>query len=288
MIKVLKRWWKYLAAKLGGTLEERADPKIQLEQAIAEAHDQHKRLTQQAANVIANQKQTEMRLNRVMEDLEKVSANARQAVMMADQATKSGDTDKAAEYTNAAESFANRMITLESEVEDLKELHFQAAEAADQAKSAVQQNSTALQRKLSERQALLGKIDQANMQQEMNNAMTQLSAAVGEDVPTLDEVRSKVEARYAKAKGMSELQGSSVEGRMVEVEQAAMNMEAQGRLADIKAQLGIGAEAGDADTGDAGETRSISGQSAGSDIPDMPEGDAQTTGGNTGDEGTTR
>ena len=272
MIKVLKRWWKYTVARLNGSFNERADPKVQLEQAITEAHEQHKRLTQQAANVIANQKQTEMRLNRVMEDLEKVSANARQAVMMADQATKAGDAAKAAEYTSAAESFANRMISLESEVEDLKALHYQAAEAADQAKLAVQQNSTALQKKLSERQALLGKIDQANMQEEMNAAMAQLSATVGEDVPTLEEVRSKVEARYAKAKGMSELQGSTVEGRMLEVEQAAMNVEAQGRLAEIKAQLGITTEEAPGE-----EQAAIVGESAGAEAPSMPgEGETAT------------
>ena len=239
MLKLLRRWWNYVVARGSSSLNEHADPKVQLEQAISEAHEQHKRLTQQAANVIANQKQTEMRLNRTMEELERVGANARQAVMMADQAQKAGDTAKAAEYTHAAESFANRLITLESEVEDLKSLHFQAAEAAQQAKSAVQQNAASLQRKLSERQALLGKIDQANMQEEMNRAMTQLSTTVGEDVPSLEEVRAKVEARYARAKGMQELQGSSVEGRMLEVEQAAMNVEAQSRLAEIKAQLGI-------------------------------------------------
>ncbi|MDZ7673868.1 MAG: PspA/IM30 family protein [Acidimicrobiales bacterium] len=272
MWKAFRRWWKYQIARLSGNFEERADPKVQLEQAITEAHDQHKRLTQQAANVIANQKQTEMRLNRVMEDLEKVSANARQAVMMADQAAKEGDEAKATEYTQAAESFANRMITLESEVDDLKALHFQAAEAADQAKSAVQQNSAALQKKLSERQALLGKIDQANMQDEMNTAMAQLSATVGEDVPTLEEVRSKVETRYAKAKGMSELQGSSVEGRMLEVEQAAMNVEAQGRLSEIKAQLGI---APSTDTSAGEDQTAISGESAGDEAPDMP-GEGQT------------
>lgn len=271
MLKVFKRWWKYTTARLSGSFNERADPKIQLEQAIGEAHEQHKRLTQQAANVIANQKQTEMRLNRVMEDLEKVSGNARQAVMMADQATKSGNAAKAAEYTSAAESFANRMITLEAEVDDLKALHFQAAEAAGQAKTAVQQNSAALQKKLSERQALLGKIDQANMQEEMNNAMTQLSATVGEDVPTLEEVRSKVEARYAKAKGMSELQGSSVEGRMLEVEQAAMNVEAQGRLAEIKAQLGIDVP----DTATSADQGAISGETVGSEAPTMPEAETQ-------------
>src|SRR3954470_16686288 len=80
MIKVFRRWWKYMTAKLSGSFNERADPKVQLEQAIMEAQEQHRRLREQAANVIANQKQTEMRLNRSMEELEKVNTNARQAV----------------------------------------------------------------------------------------------------------------------------------------------------------------------------------------------------------------
>ena len=67
MLQYLKRRWKYLTAKLSGSFEENADPKVQLEQAISEAHGQHRRLKEQAANVIANQKQTEMRLNRAIE-----------------------------------------------------------------------------------------------------------------------------------------------------------------------------------------------------------------------------
>lgn len=239
MFKALRRFWKYLAAKLNSDFNERADPKIQLEQALMEAQQQHRRLREQAANVIANQKQTEMRLSRAMDELEKLNGNARQAVLMADEATKRGDAAKAAEYTNAAESFANRLIQLEAEIEDLKGLHLQATQAADQAKAAVTQNSTALQKKLSERQRLLGQLDQAKMAEQMNTAMASLSETVGEDVPTLDEVRSKIEARYAKAKGMSELSESSVESRMLEVEQAARNSEAQGRLAEIRAQLGL-------------------------------------------------
>src|SRR5437667_10192471 len=107
MFKALRRAWRYLGTALGMKLEEAADPKVQLEQAIEEAQEQHRRLTEQAANVIANQKQTEMRLTRAIEDLEKVNASTRQAVLMTDQATKSGDTAKAADYNRAAEAFAN-------------------------------------------------------------------------------------------------------------------------------------------------------------------------------------
>ena len=252
MFKVIKRWWKYMTAKLSGSFNERADPKVQLEQAIMDAQEQHRQLREQAANVIANQKQTEMRLNRAMEELEKVNGNARQAVVMADEASKDGDAAKTTEYTSAAEAFANRLIALESEVETLKALHFQSTQAADQAKAAVQQNSSALQQKLAERQKLLGQLDQAKMQEQMNKAMTSLSQTVGDDVPTLDEVRQKIEARYAKAKGMSELTDTSVESRMLEIEQASMNRQAQTRLAEIRAQLGIEPPADEKPAGEVG------------------------------------
>jgi phage shock protein A len=252
MFKAIRRWWKYMTAKVSGSFEERADPKVQLEQAIMEAQEQHRRLREQAANVIANQKQTELRLNRAMGELEKVNGNARQAVVMADEAAKEGDPNKATEYTQAAESFANRLIALESEVDSLKTLSLQSTQAADQAKAAVQQNSAALQQKLAERQKLLGQLDQAKMQEQMNKAMSTLSETVGDDVPTLDEVRQKIEARYAKAKGMSELADTSVESRMLEIEQASMNRQAQTRLSEIRAQLGIEAPADSKPAGEVG------------------------------------
>ena len=257
MVNLIQRAWRYLTAALTGRFNELADPKVQLEQAITEAQDQHRRLVEQAANVIANQKQTEMRLNRAMEEMEKLNASARQAVTMADDATKRGDATKAMEYTSAAEAFANRLISTEREVESLKQLHLQATQAADQAKAAVSQNSMVLQKKLSERQKLMGQIDQTNMQEQMNRAMASLNETVGQDVPTFDEVREKVEARYAKALGSSELAGQSVENRMLEVEQAAMNTEATARLDAIRAQLGI-----------------ASGPSASSGTPSTSEGSA--------------
>jgi len=234
-----RRWWSYLKAKMNSSLDERADPKVQLEQAISEAQDQHRRLKEQAANVIANQKQTEMQLNRAMTTLEGTNAKARQAVLMADDAQKRGDTVKAGEYTKAAESFAAALIQTEKQVDSLKQLSLQSTQAADQAKAAVQQNSSLLQQKLAERQKLLSQLDQAKMQEQMNRAMTTLSETVGQDVPTLEEVRDKIEARYARALGTAELQGQTVESRMLEVEQASMDVEAQERLEQIKVQLGL-------------------------------------------------
>ena len=215
MFKLVRRWWAYLTAKLTGSFNERADPKVQLEQAIAEAQDQHLRLKDQAANVIANQRQTELRLNRRMEELEKLNGQARQAVLMADDANKRGDTPRTLELTRAAETIATQLVTVEREIEDLKSLALASSQAADQAKQAVQQNAQMLQQKLAEKQKLMGQLDQAKMQEQLNAAMASLSETVGQDVPTFDEVRDKIEARYAKAKGLTELNETSVEQQHV-------------------------------------------------------------------------
>ena len=241
MFKVFSKWWKYLTAKLSGSFEAKADPKIQLEQAIMEAQQQHKRLKEQAANVIASQKQAEIRLNGKLAELEKLNGNARQALIMASDAQKAGDASKAAQYNSAAETIANQLIQVEKDVESLKSMVLDATQASDQAKAAVHQNSRLLQEKLAQKSKLLSQLEQAKMQEEMNAAMAQLSETVGDDVPTLSEVEEKIQARYARAKGMSELNEGSVQSRVLEVEQATANVEAQSRLSQLRSELGLDA-----------------------------------------------
>ena len=239
MWKTLKQWWKYLAMKLHLIQVENTDLRVQLEQAIQESREQDRRLRDQAANVIANQKQTQMRLERAVEEYEKSNASARQALLLADEANREGKPDKVASYTQAAEAFADKIIGLEKQVSDLKNQLQQTTQAAEQAKQAVAQNSAALQKKLTERQKLLSQLDQAKMQEQMNTAMNQLSATVGEDVPTFEQVREKIERRLATAQGMADLTSTNVDTRMLEVEQAQASAEAQARLSELRSELGL-------------------------------------------------
>jgi phage shock protein A len=239
MWDALKRWWRYLGAKLGVRLEERADPKVQLEQAIREARQEHQRLLEQATNVIANQKQTQLRLDRAMEDYERANASARQALLLGDQEARAGNPDKATSFNQAAEGFASRIVSLEAQVGQLREQLLDSTRASEQAKSAVTQNSAALQKKLAEREQLLSQLDQARMQEQVNKAMRQLSEAVGEDVPTFEEVRTKIERRLARAQAATELSGTTVDAKMLEVEQAQLSAEAQARLGSLRAELGL-------------------------------------------------
>jgi phage shock protein A len=218
-----------------------ADPKVQIQQAIEEAQRQHQALSQQAAAVIGNQRQLEMRLNRQLGEVEKLQASARQALVLADEARSKGDDAKAGEFENAATQFATQLVTAEQSIEDLKTLHDQSLQAAAQARRAVEQNSMMLQQKLQERTKLLSQLEQAKMQEQVSKSLNQMSElAAPTNVPSLEEVRDKIEKRYATALGSADLARNSVQGRMLEVQQSTVNMAGANRLEQIRASLSGG------------------------------------------------
>ncbi|MFT4126432.1 MAG: PspA/IM30 family protein [Gordonia sp. (in: high G+C Gram-positive bacteria)] len=235
------KMWRYLMALGNAKIDENADPKVQIQQAIEDAQRQHQALSQQAANVIGNQRQLEMKLNRQLEEVERLQANTRQALTLADQASAAGDIQKAQEYTNAAEAFAAQLVTAEQSVEDLKSLHDQSLRAAQQAKQAVERNAMMLQQKLAERAKLLSQLEQAKMQEQVSASLNQMSElSVPGNTPSLDQVRDKIERRYANALGSAELAQNSVQGRMAEVAQAGIQMAGHARLEQIRASMSGG------------------------------------------------
>ncbi len=240
MLKALQRWWKYVTAAFSSKVEEKADPKIQIEQAIEEAKKQHELLSQQAAAVVGNQKQLELKLGRAIEEVEKLQGSARQALLMADKATRAGDTGAATQYEDAAQSFAMKLVAEEASMKDLKGLHDQSITAAMAARRAVETNALNLQKQLAERSKLLSQLDNAKMQERMNAALSQMNELAPKgDVPSLAEVRDKIETRYAKALGESEIRTDSVGSKMMEVEKAQLDAEAASRLDALRVGLGL-------------------------------------------------
>src|SRR6266542_3980391 len=177
--------WRYLMALFGAKIDEYADPKVQIQQAIEDAQRQHQALVQQAAAVIGNQ-----------------------------------------------------LVASEQSMEDLKTLHDQALSAAGQARKAVENNSHILQQKSAERTKLLSQLEQAKMQETVARSLESMSSlAAPGNTPSLDEVREKIERRYATAMGRAELASNSVEGRMLEVQKSTLDMAGASRLDQIRASM---------------------------------------------------
>lgn len=230
--------WRYLMALFSSKVDEYADPKVQIQQAIEEAQRQHQALVQQAAAVIGNQRQLEMKLSRQMSEVEKLQSMARQALVLADRARAAGDEAEAAKHEQTAQTLATQLVAAEQSLEDLKTLHDQALAAAKQARQAVENNAMILQQKLAERTKLLSQLEQAKMQERVAQSLEAMSSlAVPSNTPSLDEVREKIERRYATAMGRAELASSSVEARMLEVQKSTLDMAGAARLEQIRASM---------------------------------------------------
>jgi phage shock protein A len=230
--------WRYLMALFGAKIDEYADPKVQIQQAVEDSQRQHQALVQQAAAVIGNQRQLEMKLSRTMDEVQKLQASARQALVLADKARGGGNEDEAVKYENTAQTFATQLVSSEQSMEDLKTLHDQALSAATQARRAVENNQQILQQKLAERTQLLSQLEQAKMQETVARSLESMSSlAAPGNTPSLDEVREKIERRYATAMGRAELASNSVEGRMLEVQKSTLDMAGSSRLEQIRASM---------------------------------------------------
>ncbi|MFY1695046.1 MULTISPECIES: PspA/IM30 family protein [unclassified Solwaraspora] len=230
--------WRYLMALFGAKIDEHADPKVQIQQAIEDAQRQHQALVQQAAAVIGNQRQLEMKLSRQMSEVERLQGMARQALVLADKSRAEGNEAEAAKYEQTAQTLATQLVSGEQSMEDLKALHDQSLAAAAQARQAVENNQMILQQKLAERTKLLSQLEQAKMQETVAASLESMSAlAAPKNTPSLDEVRDKIEQRYATAMGRAELAGNSVEGRMLEVQKSTLDLAGSSRLDQIRASM---------------------------------------------------
>ena len=230
--------WRYMMALFGAKIDEYADPKVQIQQAIEDAQRQHQALVQQAAAVIGNQRQLEMKLSRQMSEVEKLQGMARQALVLADRARAGGDEAEAQKYESTATTLATQLVSGEQSMEDLKTLHDQALGAAGQARKAVENNAMVLQQRIAERTRLLSQLEQAKMQETVAKSLESMSSlAAPGNTPSLDEVRDKIERRYANAMGRAELASNSVEGRMLEVQKSSLDMAGSSRLEQIRASM---------------------------------------------------
>jgi phage shock protein A len=191
-----------------------------------------------------------MKLSRQLTDVERLQSQARQALVLADKERAGGNEAKAQEFEQSAQAFANQLVSSEQSVEDLKSMHDQSLQAAEAAKKAVEQNSSMLQAKLAERTQLLSQLEQAKMQERVSASLQSVSemAAPG-NVPSLSEVREKIESRYATALGQAELANNSVQGRMLEVQKSTVDFAGAARLEQIRASIGGGSSATQAISG---------------------------------------
>lgn len=240
MLEFFRRAFAYFKTSANVEFDKRADPKIQMEQAITDAKQKHAQISTQAAKVISNQFLLEEKMKRQETEVEAIEGSTRQALMLAATAEREGDMVKCAEYEKAASAFATQLSAAESSLEDLRSSHEDAVRASEMARLAVSDNSMRLNEQLAEQTKLLNKLDATIMQERINSVSAELDAlSAPTATPTFNAVRDKIEQRAATAKGAQDLNSNSVSGRMMEVRRASLSAGANLRLEQMRESMGL-------------------------------------------------
>jgi phage shock protein A len=238
------RTWGYIKALVTGGVESRMKPEIQIEQAMSEARKQDLELRNQAARVIAHRTELQMKLDRAIDDAADARAQAGQALKMADGAATAGDAAEVDKWNRTAQALAMKLETSEQLVDGLKTQYATATEQAELAKEQVNSNALRLQELSAKRMELLGKLEQAKMQEQVNQTLEQLSKPMESNAgPTLSEIEDKINRRMANASAHAELESASIEGAQRDVERSLAQASAQARLDKLREELGLPAPA---------------------------------------------
>lgn len=240
MFRLIVRTWHYSAAFLSQLFDERADPRVQIEQAIEEAKRQHGLLAEQAAAVIGNQRELQLKIARGNVEVERLDASAAKALRLADNARSKGDEHAAAGYERTAQLLAAQLAAAQSSLADLGELHDRAAAGAGAARRALEQNAYALQRQMAERSKLLTELEAARMQERMAEALSRIgNLAPAGNVPTLPQIQEKIDRRIGRGAGRIEIARDGVESRLIEVERAVIDARGEQLLDEIRRREGL-------------------------------------------------
>jgi len=235
----LKRLWGYLVTLFRGAAERAMDPEVEVEQAINEARQQDQKLRNQAAQVIAHRTQLEARIESAADDLGEAREMAKQALLRADKAKKAGDTETVGKWTRAAQSLAMKLQAAENNLAGFKEQYGVAVTQAENAKRAVEQNAMRLQELAAKKMELIGRLQQAKMQEAVNKTIESISVSMEVDAPSLDRVEEKITQRLSQAKAKAELREATPEGAEAELREAISVTQADAKLEELRKELGL-------------------------------------------------
>lgn len=240
MTSLIARGWRYVGALLGSALDQVADPRIQVQMALEEARRQHQLLTEQAAAVLGNERELEIKVGRAMAEVERVRTATGRALMLADRASRDGDEPAARGHEETAALFAVQLAGAESAAAELADARDRSAGAAAAARRAVDHSAHLLHARLTEGARLTTEIEAARMQERIAETLTALDAmAPSGSVPTLDQIRARVDRRVSIAAARSELAGSGTGARMLEIERAGLEESGRQKLVEIRHALGL-------------------------------------------------
>lgn len=220
----MKRFFAWLRALFGKTMDSLEDPEMMLNQAKSDMQAALTANREKAVQAIAQR-------NRLQQMLDDATKKSTQLESQATTALRQGNRELAKE-------FLREKATNDATIETLKATLTQAAETVEQVKVAIKRQEEEVRRKTAEALALKAQWKQAQIQDSIGKALEGLTFE-NQYEGSFANARDKIRDKQAQASARNEMLGTSVQGKMMMMEDQTVDLAAEEELAKLEEKLGL-------------------------------------------------
>ncbi|MBS1723785.1 MAG: PspA/IM30 family protein [Armatimonadetes bacterium] len=220
----MKRFFAWLRAIFNRGMDKLEDPEVMLDQARRDMTQALVANREKAVQAITQK-------NRLQQMLDEATRKANQLEQQAAAALKSGNRD-------LARGFLREKATNDATIETLKTTLAQAVETVEQVKVAIKRQEEEVRKKTAEALALKAQWKQSQIQSSITKALEGLTFE-NEYEGSFAAARDKIADKQAEAAARQEMFSGSVQGKMMSMEDQAMDMAADEELKKLEEKLGL-------------------------------------------------
>ena len=224
MWNAIKRFSNWVKALFNRGMDHLEDPEVMLAQARRDMSEAVVENREMAVQAITQQK-------RLLQMLEEAKAQDARLEQQAEQALKMGNRELALQLMREKKSISGS-------IEQLQESSDSATQVVEQVKKAIKVQEEQVRQKLAESLALKAQWKQAQIQNSISKALEGLTFD-DQFGNTFNEAKERVSMAQAEAAARQEMQGESVEGKILALQDESMDLEAEDELRKLEERLGM-------------------------------------------------
>lgn len=220
----IARFFRWLKALFSRGMDKLEDPELMLDQA---RRDMQQTLIQNRERAV----QAITQRNKLQQMVQDQTARAQQLEKQAEMALKQGNRD-------LARTFIREKQTIDGSLENLTTSLAQANETVEQVKVAIARQQEDIRKKTSETLALKAQWQQAKIQTSITKAMEGLTFE-NEFESSFASAKERIKEKMAESQARQEMFGSSIEGKIMNMQDQAMDATADDELKKLEERLGL-------------------------------------------------
>ncbi|MFN3729557.1 MAG: PspA/IM30 family protein [Fimbriimonadaceae bacterium] len=219
----MKRFFRWLRAIFHRAMDKVEDPDIMLDQAKREMQEALVANREKAVQAITQKN----RLQGLLDDAEKRSKTLENQAVMA---LRQGQRD-------TAKLFLREKASIDSSIESLKTSLAQAIQTVEQVKIAIKRQEEEVRKKTAEALAMKAQWKQAQIQNSITKALEGLTFE--NQFEAFGAAKERIMEAQSEAAARQEMYAGSVQGKIMAMEDTAMDYQAEEDLRKLEEQLGM-------------------------------------------------